>query len=346
MCWINLALARNENIDEAEVLLEDVENSVELSTSDAAPVLTALLSGDRDQISRAKGLSRRLLDFYRDYELDDLLKPIVLPEIVSLSVVAHIDGNDQSEFWSRIAKAKPPKSALMRSLQSIVGRFLEAPSKIDRQPEPIQGHVQNQDEWIQLVKTRATHSLFDLAATPDHPLWSSCLEYFALPLGFLYFKQLQAAGNFNVSFEELFLKGAYPWRHPSVLYERRQPKPDSLSVPDPNDPSTWFGIDAIDIFNDEVRVYHFLGFDWQAPLLFEDDVNAFRFLDTLDLSWKLVKEALPETKWKEIDTQVKAGRCVHIVVHDDEVSPAVQPDLDEAAKHYSLRLEVEDVTLA
>jgi hypothetical protein len=343
MCWISLAATRYDTRAEAEVQLDDWEDSTENSSS-MKPVLLAFLSGEQQYVARARKLSHKLLQFFDDSE--DLLHPAVLPDVVGLSVAAHIDGDDQTRLWKKIVTRAKPKDARMRALQAVVSKLLSAPGKSEPRPEPVRGHVHTEAQWIKLVAKGPAHRIFDLAATPDHPLWLDCLQFFVLPLGLIYHRELTAADVKDVSIFDLFRMGSYPWRHPAVIYERVQEKPDSLSRPDPKDPATWFGIDAIDVLGDNIRAYHYLGFDWQAPLLFEGGVNAYRFLDTLDLSWKQVEQTIPKPDWQMLSPRLNSEKCSHIVVHDEEVSPAVSPDIEDAAKHYGLRLDVEDVTTA
>ena len=345
MCWINLVASRSDTREEAELLLDDWEDTKGVSSWPMRPILLAFLSGEPASIKRARKLSHRLLKTFADADADDLLELEVLPDVATLSVAAFLDGSDQTKLWQTIAAGKP-KHPLMRSLQSVIARLLAPPQMAIAEPVPVYGHIHSEQEWMRLVKTAPVHRLFDLAISPDHPVWLSCLQSFVVPLCALYERELKAAGNANTLPEDLLRLGAYPWRHPEVLYERHHPRPDSLSIPDPKEPDTWFGFDAITMEQGVPRGYHYLGFDWQAPLIFEKGGNAFRFLDTVNLSWDLALRDSTKTASAQLRSMQLRDDFVHVVVCDQKSARSLQPDLDEAASHYGLRIHVEDVTSA
>jgi hypothetical protein len=306
--------------------------------------LYALLSGDRQLFARAADLSRPLLHEYIGVDDKSLGTPSVLRDLVGLLVVAHLDGDEQQVFWQKIATAKPFKSPLMRCLQVVIGKLVGKQPKRKKTFKPELGPVKSESQWLHLLEKAPTRYLFDQAISPDHPLWSYTLDTFVLPLGLLLANELCESGDAVDPFE-LFRQGAYPERRGSVVYERRYPRPVFNSEPDPEVPATWSGFDAVEFRDEQVLVYHYLGLKWQAPLLFEDGLNAFRFLDQLDLGWHLVQMALSGEQWKEVEKRKNAGQCIHIVVHDESEAPCIPGHLERAATHYGVVLEARDLTL-
>jgi hypothetical protein len=144
----------------------------------------------------------------------------------------------------------------------------------------------------------------------------------------------------------LFSQGGYPERHPGVIYERQQQRPDHFTVPEPQQPSTWYGFDAVELREGRLLAYHYMGFGWRAPLLFEGSLNAFQFLDSLPLSWQLLRAGVTEEQWREVSALERSGRCTHVVVCDMNHVNVSPPHIERAARHYGLTLEVQDVTLA
>jgi hypothetical protein len=105
-----------------------------------------------------------------------------------------------------------------------------------------------------------------------------------------------------------------------------------------------FGFDALELREDGLRAFHYLGFKWQAPLLFRDDLNAYRFLEHLDSAWKLVRDTVSSEQWSRIEPLRNAGRCTHVIVYDDTRATVPPEDLARAATHYGLTLEARDLT--
>ena len=345
MAWINLAASRASLRESASFLLDEWEGRTTLQRWAMLPGLTAYLSGEPKLIARADKLSQHLLaDFYSDIADSALTTPEVLPDLVGLSVIAQIAGHDQSHLWARIAGARPARSPLLHALQNVVGQLAVTPAQISTSPEaPKVRHVHTEAQWLKLLGRAGIPELFDLSMTPDHPLWQYTLQSFVLPLGLLLFNAQEADDRPDIY--SLFRLGAYWRRRGRVVYERQFERPDALSTPDPASPETWFGFDAIELVGQEMRVYHLLGFDWQAPLLFDKANNAFRFLDSIELSWRLVRQALQAQDWQLVDHMRSSATSVHIVAIDSSKVNVFDEDVQRAAAHYKLRLEVHDMTV-
>jgi hypothetical protein len=344
MCWINIASTRHQVRQQVKKLIEEWEMSPESHSLGMTPGLLSLLTGDQELITRAMDLSRPVLEFFTATNDEGLGDPTVLPHLVGLSVLAYLDGEDQSKLWQRIATSKPFVNKTMHALQTTIGRLVGTHPMPTKMSEPKLGHVKSTGDWLRRLANSPTRYLFDLAISPDHGLWEYTLDSFVLPLGLLLEKELQESGD-SVDPYALFHLGAYPQQYSGVIYERQHKRPAWDSVPNPEAPETWFGFDAVELCAQQVFLYHYLGLKWQAPLLFDDEVNAFQFLDQLDKSWQLVQSSLPSQQWEEVEKLKRAGQCVHIVVHDTTLAPCLPAHLERAAKHYGVVLESRDVTL-
>jgi len=347
MGWINIVSNRFKISGKAKSLVEQWETFPESNSLGMKPGLLALIAGDRSLINRSLALANRSLEFLQEGVDEKFLgDPTILPDLVGLSVLAYINGHEQSELWQRIANTQPFANRTMKALQSVIINLVnDNPSYLNKSPSKL-GHVTSASDWLNRFRKSPTPYLFDLAISPDHPLWSSVLSTFVLPLGILLEKELKKSSDHSVESLDLFRLGAHPQDYGDIIYERQHERPSWDSIPDTQSPETWLGFDAVELCNQELYVYHYLGLSWQAPLLFDDEVNAYQFLDQLDKSWRLVEMSLNPVIWKQVEELVKTKRCVHIVVHDSPRSPCLLPHLERAAKHYDVNLEVRDVTLA
>lgn len=342
---MNLAATRHELRVTAEAALADFESGEADAPWDSEPAIYAFLSGEESLIERAVALSRRIAPQFSAATEEDLTALASLPDVLSWSVVAHLDGVDQSELWRRIASAPAARDEVIRKLQEVAAQLLDpAPSPAGAGKPSKEGHVKSERDWLRRLKKSPTRHLFDLAASPDHTLWGFFFSSLVLPLGLLLQFELRKAGDDGADARTLLRLGAYPERHENVIYERQHERPKALSVARPDAPGTWFGFDALQLSGEQLFAYHWLGFHWQAPLLFDEDVNAYHFLDTLDLSWQLVKESLPPAQWAQVERLKDTEQCVHVIVIDGNTARFSSSHLARAEQHYGVKLDVADVT--
>jgi hypothetical protein len=348
MGWINLVSTRfllRRNVKNYVEKLESTAQPPDLGSSAFAGSY-ALLSDEREIFTRITRLSLPLLDNYRSSKRksSDLVRPLIFPDLVALLVMANLAGDDRRELWSKIASAKPAaKDLRMLELHKVVCRITGAHPDSPGSRQPGLGAVESESQWLKLLKTAPTRALFDLAISPDSNLWTSVLKIFVLPLGLLLSKELAESGEIVDPFE-LFKLGAYPERHPNVIYERQYPRPNFGIEPRDEQPESWVGFDAVEVSGNELLAYHYVGLKWKAPLLFDQELNAFQFLGQIDKSWKLVKQHISSEQYAEIEKLKKAGQCEHIVVYDENEASCPLEDLQRAAQHYGVNLQARDVT--
>jgi hypothetical protein len=287
--WINLASSRFATESHAMQLIDDWEAHPDLRLIGFAPALSAATAGRLDLLDRAVPLSLQLLHRLCGNSDDRLATPPLLSDVLNLACVVHLAGHDQHEVFERVAALEGVRHASGLALQQTAARLLF--SETDSHPrEPLDViDLRTSRSWFRCLETLPTAQLLSAALCPDHPLWLRVLRHFAMPLAIAMSKERP-----DVSALDLVSVGPNAQRHQNVLYERRSPRPEWGTRPDPTKPRTWPGFDAIELSDGELLVYHYLGFSWQAPLVFAgDQLNAFAFLEHVDLGWQLVQDQLP-----------------------------------------------------
>jgi hypothetical protein len=344
MAWINLAATQYRYRTSARDLLTKWEATGNTPAIPSAPALYALLAGDPDLTEAAIRLTLPLLAPYRRMNDETLLRPLILPDAASILVVAHLGGEESPDLWRRIALATPRRTdPVIAGLQQIAARLTGSTVSPTKAVRPQAGTVASTAEWSRLLKDAPAAYLLDQALAPDHHLWASVLRLFVLPLALLAAREA-TAGSMGSDPRHLLHSGSHPERHTAVLYERTRPRPQFDVEPLADQQDTWAGFDAVEFQGDHVIAYHYMGLKWQAPLVFDGDLNAFRFLDQLDLSWQLVHNAVAGEVWRAIEARKNAGRCVHVVVYDERVAESAPEDLQRAASHYGINLRAADLT--
>ncbi len=340
MAWINLCATRHALRAEVEDCLENPED-FEMDSVASYAGLAALMLGDRSLFESVAELARPTYETYARLLREDttrLYSVQRLADLFTLSVIEHVAGSPQDDLWRWIAGLPRFSDREMRSLRGCIEWLVKPPRA---RQDSFTGHIETDAEWYKALAKRPVDHLLDMALSPDHPRWV-VLSRFVPALALIVAAQHAAAGE-EVDPIDFFSQGSQPGRHPRVLYERVAERPHPLGEVDPDDSETWFGFEAVEILEDELVAYHFLSYRWQAPLLFADDLNAFHFLDSVDLSWKQVEQRVDPDVWREILALRASDRCRHVIVYDSSVAAAYEDDLERASEAYGLRLEAADV---
>lgn len=344
MSWINLASTRYQLRETARRQLDFWEQLESPIFGALKPGLFAVVSGEQELVARAQALSSRVLhDFYSDVQEQHLTQPTVLPNLLGLSVMAHLGGEPQAALWQRIAEAAPAKDETMRELQKVVGRLV-APDVPDCEEEPKRrGHLRDEADWLWRLRREPVRQLFDLSVSPDHELWPYDLQSFVLPLGLLLQKWSRACGE-EADAPELYRLGAHPEKHRRVIYERQSERPASSVAPEPGTPESWAGFDAVEFRDGQMYVYHYLGLGARSAPLHEGDLSALQLPEQVEPGWQQVKAHVSQSQWAEVEEHLSTGRCVHCIVYDR--NSGAPPELATASKNYGLTLEACDITEA
>jgi hypothetical protein len=342
MAWINLVAERPRTRERAIRAVDRLRDNPEMTSLGPSPPLTALLAGEPRLFGEAVESSRAAFTSLVDMPDKGLMTEIDLPDVLGLSVAFHIHGESQEEVWLRIAGYKSPKSARLCALQDLAAELAGVHKPRRTKKQSGLGLPRRPSQIYSGLKAWNLRHLMEVVLAPDHDLWAGDLKIFALPLGLLLHRSLQEEG-LEVAVEDIFRLGGYPERHREVLYERDVARPAWQTGPVPGDKSTWYGFDAVEIAEGELRVYHYLTLKWKAPLIFDDELNAFEFLDQLDQSWSFVRESVDENDRERIDSLRNQGKERHIVVRDVTEAPLVKGHLERAAEHYGINLDAKDV---
>jgi len=126
------------------------------------------------------------------------------------------------------------------------------------------------------------------------------------------------------------------------LYERTTKRPAVNVTVNENDPATWPGFDAVEAKQEKLFVYHYLGPRWQAPIVFQPDIDAVPFLRHLALSWKLVEQTVPAATWKRIQGAIDGGQVTHVIAFDPEQSLVAKDTIENASREYAIDLQAAD----
>ncbi|HEV2801610.1 MAG TPA: hypothetical protein VGW12_13985 [Pyrinomonadaceae bacterium] len=341
MPWISLSAYRyvlrtivEGNLDYAE----DEESRLE--EIDAMYGRSAMLYGDEAHVARECRLARLVLEEFQDeVQTPD---PEVLGDVLSLAVMAELDGADCGELFRSIGEAKLYKGRNAKSLQLLARRMAEL-EKTPTKPYGERGHVKTEAAWLRVVKDVSPADAFGLSVTPDHPE-ESLLEKFILPLGYLA-ARAETKGDWRARLRRMLRRGdARAERTDAVVYERTDEPPSVEVRPDPEDRTTWRGFDAVELADDEVVAYYYLGVGWEAPLFFEEMINVYQFLDGVDLDWRLVEETLAPELRRKVKAAREAEKCSYVVVYDANSAHAPEPALARARAHYGLEIIPRDLT--
>jgi hypothetical protein len=339
MPWISLAATRHKFKKDVQVWFSDPDHE-----NMAGAMLTsregrdAALAGDRSYVDRE---AKRAVGLLAKVDPAKKISPENYGDVMGLAALATLAGTKPEPWLENISKSARPKQPEARAFHDLAKKILlPSPVKYTEEPEP--GHVTNDKEWFKLLAETSSDHAFDLSETPDHNIWAA-LTKFVLPLGYLVAKERELAGK-KVDLAELWKMGPYPERRGRVIYERTLPKPKFGTKVDPEAPATWPGFDAVEIKGSEVIAYHYLGITWKAPIVMSKGLNAFEFLDHLDLSFQHLEESLTDLDKKRIQTARKAKEILHCVVFDSAEAFADEDSIAAAAEHYGVKLEVKDLT--
>jgi hypothetical protein len=334
MPWISLAATRYRfKADMAYYYGKSDHEKVETQPIDARAGLESLLSGeyvDRE-LKRAVGLLKRS-------GAERKIMRDALDSVLSLACLAWMAGHDIDPVLDQIRKGKAFRSPLEKKLK-LMAEWITDPTAAPQPKSPRGEHVQDEKEFLRVLERLAPEEALDIALTPDHGAWTT-FSSFILPLAVVVTKRRGAEPD---TVRRLLYLGPHPERRGHVLFEATQAPPKFRVAVRADDRSTWPSFAAVEIKGETLFAYHYMGISWKAPLLFEPDLNAFDFLDHLELSWKLVEEAVPAKDWKQIQQLRKAGHSQHVVAFDSTEAAAPEGDLDAAAQHYGLALEAHDL---
>lgn len=338
MSWLSLAANRYEIKNILEKNKDEPENRTQMISSMFGRY--ALLSGEEIQIQREVAIAETILNKYKQETRPP--HPFVLSDVFDLAVIASLGEGDYTDIFRSIAEAEIYEEKEEKTLQ-LIARRITGTEEIPGKKYKKRGHIKKTSEWLKIVKDINPSDAFDLAVTIEHPE-AFLLEKFILPLGYLlaksqndeerreYFRKLLSWGSAN--FE----------KRDKIVYERVNKEPDEIIKAEPDDRTTWRGFDAVELNENGVLAYYYLGTKWEAPLFFQEEINVYSFLDGTESDWKLVEENVSSDVWNNISEKINENKCGYVVVYDAANAYAPEPALERASEHYGLKIITKDIT--
>jgi hypothetical protein len=337
MTWISLAANRHE-------VRAVLKRNRDVSKRDRTTIMSsllgryAMLSGDETKI-------RREIE-YAETTLKNFEKNIappnahILSDVFDLSIIAGLGEQDFHHVIESIAADGKYKDKEDKTLQ-LVAQWITGSKKPPTKRYKRKGHVTTAGEWLKVVKEYAPEDVFNLAVTLDHPE-SSLLEKFILPLAYLLartaekddwqpvFKQMVAWGSANLS------------ERRNIVYERVEKVPEETGKG--RKKTTARGFDAVELADERLFAYYYLGVTWEAILLIEEDLNTYDFLDNVKSDWKTVRENTDSRTRNKLEKKIDADDCTYVIVIDTKKCYAPESDLKHARRLYDLKIEIRDIT--
>ena len=341
MAWINIATQRLHLRENTLKSLQAWESGIDLIGNHKLG-LSALMTGDLEIFERTKKFSKKWLDYYLQKKDDVLIQPIVFPSFVNLCFLSQLAGKDEQETIERIINLKRIKDKNTLSLQLIVKNLLNSQSSIYRNEKKLEGHIETEKDWLRLLVNLSAENLIDLALCPDHHLWTMSLSNYCIPLGKALVQKNLKNDKYANKLDDYIAFGSRPYSHKKVLFERKHKKTFIENDPT-NEKFSWLGFDAIEVIENEMFVYYWLGFDWRASLDFvPGQLNAFCPFEFLDKSWNLVREATNKETWTEIESYYNTGKISYVVVVDKFWSKKNISSLRRAENYFNIKLYIKD----
>lgn len=226
------------------------------------------------------------------------------------------------------AKVKTPVArAVLATLQRV----------LDRRPVAARaraaGSFETETQFARVCESAPPPLPLLLALTPDHPLYG-----FVFPASIPLAVEALLAAGVEPTVEAIgsLVQTGGDLRPRDLVYHRQDVGVRRVYRDDPNEIP---GFDAVELTASAVVVHHYMGVRWQAPVLLDDDVDAFRFLRHIDAGWQIVEQAATEER-----ARLEAARQRLPTVHRVSIDPihavAVPESTRRAAERYGVDVEV------
>lgn len=339
MSWLSLAANRSRI---KKILQQNQEGEQDLRTKTISSGIGryAVLSGDESFIAGEIEIAETILNNYKQETRPP--NQYVLSDVFDLAIIASLGKSDYFEVLKSIAEANIYEDKEEKTLQLLARRIVGTEPIPEKQYKK-RGHIKKESEWLKIIKDIRPSDAFDLAVTIEHPE-SYLIEKFILPLGYLLAKSRKGE-DWRGYFRELVSWGASNIeKRDGIVYERNNSEPEEIVTAVPDDKTTWRGFDAVELREDEVFAYYYLGTKWEAPLFFQEEINAYSFFDGVDFDWKLVEESVNSAIWEDISEKLKEKKCTYIVVYDSANASVPEAALQRASEHYGLKIIPKDIT--
>jgi len=199
---------------------------------------------------------------------------------------------------------------------------------------------------IKLLNTNPEKTALNIATAIEHPGYRVLMLKWIFPLAYIISNYVDT----SLDFYELVANGPNYKSHQNVLYERSQPKPKYLRVKfDSKIPETWPDFDAIELVDDELKIYHQLEYKYPDltigfDVLDIDRLNPLVAWKYRDECLKLVKENTSESNYNLIVNKINENKVEHIIVYNKKDIPRIlEEEIEEYSMHYGINLTCKEM---
>lgn len=258
----------------------------------------------------------------------------LLVALVASVLLRQSVGEDVDAELVRLAGLKGYKQSASKVAQATLRRLLGSKKSSSRRQVAV-GYPQNETDFEKFVDRTPAPLGAQVALVPDGRLWARIGASVAIPLAY----EALVAGGSRPDLATLgaFIRSGADFRKRVVVYERTGAPSSSVWREDTSEVP---GFDAVELTDAEVVVHHYMGVRWQAPLLFDDEVNAFRFLAHIEAGWSQVREASDAAMWRRLEKARKSLRTVHRVSIDPENAMEDPDSTARAQDTYGVEIEI------
>jgi hypothetical protein len=331
MAWISVVAARNDFITSvSEHCAARAKDGI--VAFDSGNLVWAWLAGspaakgeEESILMRPTHLTSRMVERPSETLLLSLAGSLLLRRCLGENVDADL---------ARLAKLKGYKETSSLVVQATLNRIVSDTTFSTKRVGKI-GYPETNRDFKKLVEGTAPPIPAQIALVPDGSLWSRTCTGTVIPLAY---EALSASGKRpDLSRLSEFVHCGGDPRKRDVVYQRVGQASSSVWREDPTEVP---GFDAVELTEDAVIVHHYMGVRWQAPLLLDEDVNAFQFLAHVDAGWDQVRDTLGADGWQRLQKVRATHRTVHRVSIDIENATDDPASTAQASKTYGVEIEV------
>lgn len=323
MPWISAAAARHTLRETSREHLSNQRAGTAPKSVTHMPITNAFIGGEEATMRLAAEQAESLLPWMEERVPLDSARNVA--NYLNLTVAAHYAGGDVNRRVDHLLKAKTDKDPITTVLRWIAERV--------RRPDAKAPNVSKGPRWLVELTRRAAADALDQVLVPDHPEFID-MQKFILPLA------LVLEATTKTPFPVYARDGGHPERRGEVLYER-----DTYPATRNTDEGLkWDGFDAVETKAEGVFAYFYLNQKWDAPIVFQPDIDAMPFLHDLAGSWQRVEKALAPERLTALRTATAAGGpgVTYVIARDPARAPVAAGALENAATKYSIKLVVAD----
>jgi hypothetical protein len=325
MPWISAVTVRYQLRETARRHLQDQKTGVAPRTVDYASIADAFIGGDAVVIQAAAEHAEMMLPIME--QRLKLNNAGTTADFLNLVAAATSKGVIPVPRIERLLKVKSDSDPITLVLRWIAECVLHHDVKPPR--------LQKRAGWVSGLTRIGAADALDQVLIPDHPEWVE-MQAFVLPLSLLL------ASTTQTPLETYARVGGHPTCRGEEIYVRISPRPPVDVTVIESDSTTWPGFDAVERKDDVLLAYHYLNQGWQAPIVFQPDIDGLPFLRHIRFSWKLVEEAVTKETWKGIQADIDAGRVKHVIAYDRTQTFVAKDALQNASREYGIVLEAAD----